>query len=873
VNTGGERHAAELRRRYEQLVGRVANPARLTGGEIGAGSGFSGDETELRVALGFPDTYEIGIANQAMQILYHEAGRTPGVTVERVYLPWVDVIAELRAEGLPLVTLESWTPVRQAHLLGLTLQHELNFSNVLELLDLAEVPLRAAERGEGDPLVLGGGPAMANFLPLTAFFDAFVVGDGELIFPDVLAAEREARSRGASRRDRRDSLARIPGVYVPGISRKVIRRVVSDLALADYPEQCLVPLTAGVHDRAWVEVMRGCTRGCRYCQAGMWYRPVRERPAPMVISMAAGAARATGHEEVSLASLSTTDYSALAPVIAALEKEEPDLRVNLPSLRVDSAAVRLAHVTSERGSSVTLAPEAGSQRMRDVINKNVSEADIVDAVGQAFSLGYTTIKLYFMIGLPEERDEDVEAIVDLVRRLQALGREHLGPRVGRLQVHVSVTNFIPKPFTPFQWAGMAAPEVLKQRQELLRRGLRGKGLKLSLHDIPGSYLEAALARGGEEIAGVIEGAWRRGARFDSWTEQFDMRAWEDAFTAAPEAHVAAAKPASRSGWGEAGSSSAAREASAQARATRALERNETLPWDLIEGAVDRGFLWAEWQRALRAETTADCRGGECGACGACGAGVEMVVGTRAMAPAAATEVPTPQSAAPAASRDGTLATWYSLSFAVDGRARFLGHLDSAEVLRRAVRRAGGRLALSAGLRPKPLLGLALPRAVGVSSRGDLAEFALAEQPGSDFTDRLSAALPEGFRLLELTRAGERPRLAARVEGADYLVGLAQLTDPEAARLREAAERYSTMESIPIERIREKGKRQVDVREYADQPVVQEHEDRRLLSFSVRVTPWGTARPEEVVRALQELAGLQLEISFMERVRIQLREDS
>ncbi len=855
MNAGGERHAAELRRRYEQLVGRIANPARLTGGEIGAGAGFSDDQPELRVALGFPDTYEIGIANQAMQILYHEAGGTPGVAVERVYLPWVDVIAELRAQGLPLLTLESWTPVRQAHLLGLTLQHELNFSNVLELLDLAEVPLRAAERGEGDPLVLGGGPAMANLVPLTPFFDAFVVGDGEVIFPEVLDAEREARSRGADRRERRESLARIPGVYVPGISQKVTRRVVADLALADYPEQCLVPLTAGVHDRAWVEVMRGCTRGCRYCQAGMWYRPVRERPAEMVVSMAAGAARATGHQEVSLASLSTTDYSALAPVIAVLEKEAPDLEVNLPSLRVDSAAVRLAHVTSGRGSSVTLAPEAGSQRMRDVINKNVTEADIFDAAGQAFSLGYTTIKLYFMIGLPQERDEDVEAIVDLVRRLQALGREQLGPQVGRLQVHVSVTNFIPKPFTPFQWAGMAAPEVLRRRQDLLRLGLRGKGLKLSLHDIPGSYLEAALARGGEEIADVIENAWRRGARFDSWTEQFDLRAWEGAFAAAPEAPLGAG---------------------IQARATRALDREESLPWDLIEGAVDRGFLWAEWQRALRAETTADCRGSECGACGACGGGVEMVVGPPAASPAAAIEgrvTLSPEPAAPTGQAESALATWYSLSFAVEGRARFLGHLDSAEVLRRAVRRAGGRLALSAGLRPKPLLGLALPRAVGVSSRGDLAEFALAEEPSGDFKDRLSAALPKGFRLLELTRVGERPRLAARVEGAEYLVGLAPPATPALERLREAAERYSTMESIPVERIREKGKRQVDVREYADQPVVRAHEDRLLLSFSVRVTPRGTVRPEEVVRALEDLAGLQLEIGYMERTRIQLREDS
>ena len=358
------------------------------------------------MVLGFPDTYEIGISNQAIQILYHLARQTEGVAVERTYLPWVDVIAEMRREGVPLLTLETWSPVAEADLLGLTLQHEFNYTNLLEMLDLAGIPLRAAERTEQHPLVLAGGPACADFLPLSRFLDAVAVGDGEELFPEILRVAGRGQATRRGREPKRSAgSALIDGVFVPGVSASVDRaECVPRLEGAPYPGSCLVPLTAGVHDRAWVEIMRGCTRGCRFCQAGMWYRPVRERSPAEVLAMAAAQLR---DQRPPRAGLGLALHHRLLVPRSSCWREtaraHPEVRVSLPSLRVDSAAVRLAHLASPTGPSLTLAPEAGSQRMRDVINKNVTEADVLAAAEEAFRAGRTTLKLYFMIGLPLER--------------------------------------------------------------------------------------------------------------------------------------------------------------------------------------------------------------------------------------------------------------------------------------------------------------------------------------------------------------------------------------------------------------------------------------------------------------------------------------
>jgi len=842
---------AASRQAFEMVLGRVQNPARLVGGESGVGAGFAAGEGETRVVLAFPDSYEVGISNQAVQILYHLARGISRVGVERVYLPWVDAIAELRLGGIPLMTLETWTPVRNAHLVGVSLQHELNYTNLLELLDLSSIAVRSADRGESDPLVVAGGPATADFWPVARFVDAVVLGDGEEAFVEVVEAVRDGREAGLSRAGLKARLADLVGVFVPGVNVTVDRRVLQSMRGAPYPEACLVPLTAGVHDRAWVEVMRGCTRGCRFCQAGMWYRPVRERSAREVVDLAGRELVATGHEELSLGSLSTTDYSGIEEVLERLAREHPQVKVNLPSLRVDSAAVRLGHLTSPTSASVTLAPEAGSQRLRDVVNKNVSEADILDAAREAFASGHTTLKLYFMIGLPTETDDDVESIVTLCGRIRALGRATLGSRAGRLQLKVSVTNFIPKPFTPFQWAAMADRATLTRRQQTLLRGLRPFKVRPALHDISWSYVEAVLARGGGEVGAVVEEAWRGGAKFDSWTDQRRLDAWEAAFAGAGS--------------------------SPEVIATTSLDIDAPVPWDVVEGSVvSRAFLESEWRRALSGQTTVDCRWEGCYDCGACGPALSPDL---AGEPASYADAGLAATAPPAASGDRVVrggSVSYLLGFSVGGRGVYLGHLDTVEVLRRAVRRAGGRLAMSAGLRPKPQLAVVLPRAVGVSSTVELCQFTLATFPAEDFSARLAAALPPGFSLLSLTSYHNRRPAAARVAGVRYrAIALLPAGQPGALpavgweALEDAARRYTCLEEMVVERIRLGQRRSVDVRAYVDCFAAEQIPEGIRLDFRARVTPLGTARPEELVRVLGVLLGIELVVGSVERTAIDL----
>ena len=848
---------SEVQRRFEDLLSGIQRPARLIGGEPGSGPGFTGDSESLRVVLGFPDTYEIGISNQAIQILYGLARKTPGVEVERVYLPWVDAMAQMRKRDVCLLTMETWSPVREADLLGVTLQHEFGYTSVLEMLDLAGVPLRAEARGQEHPLVIAGGPSCADFLPMSPFLDAVVVGDGEETFPELLEVLTRAKREGLNRAECKRRASQVEGVYVPGVSTGVARRWVARLEGAFYPDDSLVPLTEGVHDRAWVEVMRGCTRGCRFCQAGMWYRPVRERTPGAVLDIAEGQLRSAGHQEVAFASLSTTDYSCIEQLLEGAARRFPETRVSLPSLRVDSAAVRLARLASPTGPSLTLAPEAGSQRMRDVVNKNVTEADILGAAQEAFRAGKTTLKLYFMIGLPWEDDADVRAIVSLCLKLRESGREMLGQRANRLRLNVSVNNFVPKPFTPFQWVGMADREVLLRRQRILRDGLRKRAIRLALSNVDKSYVEAALARGGTETADVIEEAWRRGARFDSWTEEFRADAWEAAF--------------------------ASMGSSAEELAVASYGLDETLPWEFIEGNVGGDFLRSEWHKARDAITTGDCRWEGCSECGACADfpanDLAVDAGPGAEIRTQSGEEVSRRHIAGAGTADLGLAERrrYLLRFSVEGRGRYLGHLDRAEILRRTVRRAGGRMAMSAGMRPKPLLSLALPLAVGMEGKDELAEFTLAEEPPADFAELLAGRLPTGMRLLALEPGEVGRSLASRVEAASYEVEI-DIGEPTISlddvmrRLSEGCARFLGSETLEVQDSRQGKQRLVDVKQYVAEVLPRaEREGPLVLSFTATVSPGGTARPEHVVGALKKLTGLDPAIVRVRRTHIHLRE--
>lgn len=600
--------------RLEKALRRVQKPGRYTGGEWNAvRKDWSG--TAVKMAFGFPDVYEVGMSHLGLQIIYHAVNKRDDALLERVFAPWTDMEKQMRETGLPLFTLESHRPVRNFDILGFTLQYELSFTNILNMLDLAGIPVRSGERVAGGyPLVVAGGPCAYNPEPLADFIDVFIIGEGEEAVDDLLDAWLESRRRGEDRRRLLLRLAGITGFYVPslyrvdyidreylkqvapadaGVPAVIGKRVVVDLDGAVFPTRPLVPVVEAVHDRAMLEVQRGCTRGCRFCQAGVIYRPVREKEPKTLIRQAEEVLRNTGWGEISLTSLSTSDYSQIKPLVSELTGSCAGAGVNisLPSLRVDAFSVELAkEVHKVRRSSLTFAPEAGTQRLRDVINKGVTEDNLLEAVSAAFAGGWQAVKLYFMIGLPTETDADLEGIAALARKVLEKGRS-LSPSPGRVKVTVSVSSFVPKAHTPFQWEPQDSMDELRRKQAFLKQRLRGRGLVFNYHDPESSFLEAVFSRGDRRLSALLESAWRAGCRFDGWSEFFDFNRWMEACEAA------GVNPADY--------------------AYRRFEYRETLPWDHIGAGVSKKYLAREHRRALAGEITPDCRAGKCPGCGLC----------------------------------------------------------------------------------------------------------------------------------------------------------------------------------------------------------------------------------------------------------------
>ncbi len=613
------------------ILHRVEKPARYLNGEVNA---VHKDDPAIRFAMAFPDIYEVGMSHLGLHVIYNELNSIEDVACERVFAPWIDMEAIMRDEGVPLFTLESQTEVRRYDLLGFTLQYEMSFTNILNLLDLAGVPLRSADRGPEDPLVVGGGPCAYNPEPIAEFFDFIVLGEAEGLLERIVDHYRTWNRGQESRADYLTRLARggLPGLYVPslyqvkyladgrveaveplveGIPQRVDKHLVVDLDKANYPIRPIVPYIDVVHDRAMVEVFRGCSRGCRFCQAGMIYRPVRERSPERVERLASEILEATGHNEVSLVSLSTTDYTDVEKTLNNLVDCHQDqaIGVSLPSLRVDAFSVGLAQeVQKVRKTGLTFAPEAGTERLRRVINKNVTEEDLYETARRAFEAGWDRLKLYFMIGLPTETEEDLAGIVRLARGVSRIYKEARaegsgGRRKRPLQLTVSVSSFVPKAQTPFQWEPQDTVERLQEKQESLRQGLRGRGLRFSWHEADLSFLEAVIARGDRRLGRLLERAWRLGARFDAWSEHFDIGIWMRAFD---EEGI-----------------------DPSFYAHRQREEGEVLPWDHLSAGVSRDFLWDERQQALAEVRTEDCRFTTCSDCGVCpGLGVSIDVRPR-----------------------------------------------------------------------------------------------------------------------------------------------------------------------------------------------------------------------------------------------------
>ena len=826
---------SDLKEKIDRILDSVVRPGRYVGNEYNVVK-KSWEETAVHIVLAFPDLYEIGMSHLGLGILYHILNSHDWILAERVYSPWIDMEDRMRSARIPLFSLESKLPINKFDMIGITLQYELHYTNILNLLDLSSVPIHSEQRGPKDPIVVAGGPCAFNVEPIADFLDCVVLGDGEGVVVEIARLLRKAKLENLDRKEILRLLSTLDGVYVPsfykadydshnrfitispvedGIPEKISARIEESLPNQNYPDKPLVPLIEVTHDRFSLEIMRGCSRGCRFCNAGIIYRPLRQRSLNDLLKHASEVLKNTGYEEVSLVSLSTSDYDDLFELIYNLKKID-HISISLPSIRPDIFKFNVADFLVDfKRSGLTLAPEAGSRRLCDVINKNIDEDELFDAIKQAYKKGWTRIKLYYMIGLPSERWEDLEGIVEQINRIAT--SRITGERG---QITVSISPFCPKPHTPFQWESMNSIKLLNEKILFIRHNIKSKRIKLNWRGPEVSILEAVLGRGDRRLSSVIYRAWKMGSRFEAWSDRFNFHLWLDAFQ---------------------------KENLSIDDYLNSKSTTDALPWDHLSKGVLKSFLIKEREKSLTGNTTPDCRLAGCTGCGLRQHPVcqEIIKGN------VRKEDINRRVSLRKDFEDHSIKTINGgkryrvrIQYRKGRPARFTSHLDTIRILMRGFRRANVQIVMSQGYHARPKISSGPPLALGFMSRVEYIDVEIVRRPGRNFVRLLNRSLPHGLKVIRFKEVfGYVESLNNSINLSTYRIRVeGPLTED---KIKEFIDDFMKKNSYRITRKKGRASKEVDIRPYVLEMYIKNGD----IFLTTRLDPQGTARVDEVLKAL------------------------